>query len=268
MKKVLLTWLFCLFCGTPLLYGSAYTKLLKNGSNEEKYQAAQQFFAKGDYAKTITLLEQVSRFYRGTKDAENVTYLLATSYTKRKDYISGAHYYQGYTTHYLQYPHYQECMYMLGYCYFQLSPEAELDQSNTMQAIEQFEAYLDRFPHDKHSDEVRSLLSQLREKLAERELANAKLYYNLGDYRGNNYRAAIITAQNAMNDYPDTRYLEDFAWIVVRSKYQEAMRSVEEKKDARCEDAYDECYYFLKEYPETKHAKEIEKYTKQLKRHF
>ena len=268
MKKRLFIGLLVGVCATSFVYGSEYSKLLKNGTNEQKYEAAQQYFAKGDYAKTTTLLEQVSRFYRGTKEAENVTYLLATAYTKRKDYVSGIHYYEGYVSHYAQHEHYQECLYMLGYCYFKMSPEPELDQRNTESAIGQFETYLAQYPADKHSDEVRGLLLQLREKLAQRELASTKLYYNMGNYGGNNYRAAIVTSQNAMNDYPDTQYLEDFAWIVVRSKYQEALQSVEAKKGARCEDAYDECYYFLKEYPNTKHQKEIEKITKQLKKHF
>ncbi len=268
MKRLLLTLLIGIAGSVSAAYGNAYTKLLKNGTNEEKYEAAQRYYGQEEYGKSVTLLEQVVRFYRGTADAENIMYLLASAYTRRKDYISGAHYYQGYVNGYPHGARYQECLYMLGYCYFQQSPEPELDQTNTEKAIEQFELYLAQYPYGKHCDEVRGLLRQLREKLAERELTNARLYYNMGDYRGNNYRAAIITAQNAMNDYPDSDYMEEFAWIVVRSKYKEAMQSVAAKQEARCEDAYDECYYFLQEYPETQHRKETEKIARQLKKHF
>ena len=72
----------------------------------------------------------------------------------------------------------------------------------------------------------------------------------MGNYRGNNYRAAIVTAQNAINDYPNSQYKEDYSIIIVRAKYKEAINSVQEKLKQRCEDALDECYYFSQEYPE------------------
>jgi outer membrane protein assembly factor BamD len=88
----------------------------------------------------------------------------------------------------------------------------------------------------------------------------------MGNYRGNNYRAAVVTAQNALNDYPNTKYKEDYSIIIVRSKYKEAINSVQEKLKQRSEDALDECYYFSQEYPETKHKKEIEKISAHLEK--
>ena len=49
------------------------------------------------------------------------------------------------------------------------------------------------------------------------------------------------------------------AFIIVKSKYHEAIKSVQEKLLDRCEDARDECYYFIQEHPDSKHQKEVEK---------
>ena len=75
----------------------------------------------------------------------------------------------------------------------------------------------------------------LQDKLIRKEYLNAKLYYNLGSYfgnctnGGNNYEACIITAQNALNDYPYSNLREDFAILVMKSKFELAQMSVESK---------------------------------------
>ena len=91
-------------------------------------------------------------------------------------------------------------------------------------------------------------LFELQDKLIRKEFLNAKLYYNLGSYfgnctnGGNNYEACIITAENALNDFPYTPLREDFAILVMKSKFELAQMSVEEKKIQRYQDAEDECY--------------------------
>ena len=64
----------------------------------------------------------------------------------------------------------------------------------------------------------------------------------------------------------DNNLKEDYSIIIVRSKYKEAINSVQEKLKQRSEDALDECYYFSQEYPETKHKKEIEKISAHLEK--
>lgn len=267
MKKCLSIAMVLLVCCSAHLAASEYSKLLKNPDNDVKYAAAVGYFEGGKYTKAITLFEQVAKAFRGTDKAEKILYMLATSYTKQKDYYSGAHYYNSYVLTYLNGGHVAECQYMLGYCYYQQSPEPELDQTPTEKAIEAFQYFLSMYPDDDHAEKVKGYLNDMYEKLAARELANAKLYYNLGDYKGNNYRSAIVTAMNAMNDYPDSKYLEDFAMIVVRSKYKEAIKSVSAKIQTRSSDALDECYYFNQEYPDSKYAKEVGRIINHLKKY-
>ena len=79
-------------------------------------------------------------------------------------------------------------------------------------------------------------LYELQDKLVEKELYSAKLYYDLGSYFGNctnggsNYEACIITAQNAIKDFPYSTKREQFAVLVMKSKFELAQRSVEEKR--------------------------------------
>lgn len=76
---------------------------------------------------------------------------------------------------------------------------------------------------------------------------------------GNNYLSCVITAQNALKDYPYTGLREDLSILVLRAKYQMALQSVMEKQDERFRDTIDEYYAFMNEFPESKYKKEAEK---------
>jgi len=96
-------------------------------------------------------------------------------------------------------------------------------------------------------------------KLAYKEYLNSKLYFNLGNYLGNNYESAVITAQNALKKYPSTKYREEFALIILESKYQQAVQSIDEKKIDRYRNTIDEYYNYINEFPEGKMRKQADK---------
>jgi outer membrane protein assembly factor BamD len=80
--------------------------------------------------------------------------------------------------------------------------------------------------------------------------------------------SAIITARNAKKKFPDSRYNEDLSFYILKSYYSQAHESVESKQYDRFIDAKDECYSFLKEYPSTKYAKEVEAIQHKIEKYF
>ena len=99
---------------------------------------------------------------------------------------------------------------------------------------------------------------ELQDKLVLKELQNATLYYNLGNYMGNNYESAVITATNAIKDYPYSKYKEDLEMLVLRARYKEASERVVEKKLERFRTVIDEYYSFINDYPDSKMRKEAD----------
>ena len=135
------------------------------------------------------------------------------------------------------------------------TPEAQLDQSDTYQAIQELQLYLEFFPNSRYREEAQNIIFDAQDKLVEKELNAAKLYYNLGSYLGNNFQSCVICAQNALKDYPYTRYREDLALLVMKAKYELAYNSVLSRKAERYRDAVDECYAFKNEYSESANVK-------------
>ena len=146
-----------------------------------------------------------------------------------------------------------------GKALFLDTPEPRLDQSSTYQAIQQLQMFMEYFPNSTKKQEAQDMIFALQDKLVLKELYSARLYYNLGNYLGNNYESCVITAQNALKDYPYTDYREELSILVLRARHEMAIYSVEDKKMDRYRETIDEYYAFKNEFPESKYLKEAEK---------
>jgi outer membrane protein assembly factor BamD len=88
---------------------------------------------------------------------------------------------------------------------------------------------------------------------------NAKLYFDLGYYK-----SSIIALRNSLSDYPDTKYREDIMYLMVKSNYNLAEKSIEYKQKERYQNALDEYYSFMTEYPKSKYSGDVQKIYKDL----
>lgn len=236
-----------------------YNKLLKSNDPDEKYDYAKIFYEQGKWSKAATLLSDVVPIYRGTEEAENALWLLAMSYFNQKDYLSAGEYFVRYANNYPRGKHTMEARFNVAYGDYKDSPDARLDQEITRRAIKELDSFVDVYPHSALSDSATIMRSELTDKLCYKEYLSAKLYLNLGTYMGNNYESAVITARNAQNEYPYSKYREDLAYIIYRARYEAAMNSVNEKQEDRLREASDEYYTFINDYPEGKFSKEVNK---------
>ena len=78
-----------------------YNKLLKSTDYEYKYEAAKNYFAKGQYNRSATLLNELITILKGTDKAEESLYMLGMSYYNQKDYQTAA---QTFITYFNTYP--------------------------------------------------------------------------------------------------------------------------------------------------------------------
>ena len=154
-----------------------------------------------------------------------------------------------------------------GYGYYLDSPEPQLDQTGTIQAIEELQAFLDYFPRSDKVSIAQNAIFELQDKLTLKQLQNAQLYYNLGNYMGNNYESAVIVARNAIKDYPYSKYKEDLEMLILKARYQEASNSIEEKKAERFRDVIDEYYSFVNNYPDSSKRNEADNILKIARRY-
>ena len=269
MKKLVL-----IAAGFALLLsscGNEYNQVLKSGDYNYKYEYAKQCFADGKYSRAVSLLQELVTMKKGSTEGEECLYMLAMSEYGLQDYETASEYFKKYYTSYPKGIYAENAKFYVGESLYMNAPEPRLDQSTTITAIAAFQEYLDLFPDAKLKKEATTRLFELQDLLVQKEYKSAKLYYDLGTYfgnctsGGNNYQACIVTAQNALKDYPYSNMREEFAILIMKGKFELAKMSVEEKQLERFQDAEDECYGFINEYPDSKERATAERYIAKCK---
>ncbi len=268
MKKATLLFLVAGMLFTLTGCGS-YTKVLKTNDYDYKYEEAKQYLAEGQYNRAAQIFQEVIAMLKGTSRGEESLFLLGMSHYKAQNYSAASSvfrkFYETYPKGYLV----EQAHFYCGKSLYECTPEPKLDQTATYEAISEFQNFLDEFPDSKLRENAQQMIFALQDKLVEKEYMSAKLYYDLGSYFGNctnggsNYQACIVTAENALNDYPFSTRREDFAILVLKAKFELARQSVSEKKEERYHNAIDEYYGFTNEYPESKYMNEAQKLFKQ-----
>ena len=256
MKKNII---IALFAAAILSSCGEYNKILKSTDYDYKYEVAKTYFAKGKYSRAAALLEELITIMKGTDKAEESLFMLAMTYYNQEDYTTSSHYF---TTYYNTYPRgtYAElARFYAGEALYKDSPEPRLDQSGTYSAIQELQLFMEYYPMSSKKEQAQDMIFKLQDKLVMKEYLSAKLYYNLGNYLGNNYQSCVITAQNALKDYPYTNLREDLSILILRAKYEMAIYSVEDKRAERYRETVDEYYAFKNEFPESKYMKEADR---------
>lgn len=248
-----------------------FNQVYKSTDYNYKYEYAKECFARGKYSNAITLLQELVTIQKGTDNAQECLYMLAMAEFGIKDYEAAAETFKKYFRTYPRGDYAEMATFYVGQSLYLSTPEPRLDQTPTIAAIAAFQEYLDLYPDGQMKGAAQRRMLEMQEKLVKKEYLSAKLYYDLGTYfgnctsGGNNYEACIVTAQNALNEYPYSDLREDFAILVMKSKYELAQMSVEEKRLARFQDAEDECYGFINEYPDSKERSTAEKFIAKCK---
>lgn len=235
---------------------SEYQLIVKSQDYDLWYTKGLEYYEKGDYLRASNLLSPLVNVFRGTERAETVMMTYAYSLEKAGDYMMGGHYFREFVKTFPGSELCEECQFMSAYCYYKSSPKVRLDQSDTESAINEFQLFLNLYPNSERVDEATTLMNEMRDKLVYKSYLNAKLYFDLGNYLTNNYRSAVIAAQNSLKRFPDTKYREELSFLILRSKFIQAEYSIPEKKGDRYRDTIDEYYGFLNEFPESKYAKD------------
>jgi outer membrane protein assembly factor BamD len=238
---------------------SEYQKLLKSDDAELKYTKAVEYFDKGDFMRASSLFDAVATYYKGTDRSETVLNYMAKSYMGQKDYYSASEYYKTYVKTYPKGKYVIESKYMIGYCYYLDSPDPRLDQNATNSALLALQEFIDVYPESDKVPDANKLIDELTNKLAYKAYLNAKLYFDLGNYLGNNYESAVITAQNALKKFTSTSHREELIMLILESKYQQAIQSIEERKIDRYRSTIDEYYNYINEYPNGKFKKQADR---------
>lgn len=185
-----------------------YQALLKSSDYEYRYEAAKAYYAEGKYTKASLLFGDLLAILKGTAWGEECLFLLSMSEFQAGNYETAASYFKKYYQSYPKGSFAEQAHYYSGRSLYMQTPDPRLDQTSTIEAMGELQAFMDRYPFSPLKPASQEMVMQLQDKMVEKECLAAQLYYNLGSYMmncaygGRNYQACVVTAQNALNEYP------------------------------------------------------------------
>lgn len=249
----------------PLLTGCGdYNAVMKTPDYEYKYEAAKGYYTEGHFRKAAEVFSQVLAILKGSQYGDECLFLLGMSNYRAEDYEAAAQYFRKYYQSYPKGKYLEQSRYFTAMSFYNSLADIRLDQSSTMEALTEFSDFIEHSPQSRLRFLAQDRIFKLQDRLVEKEYLSAKLYYDLGTYvinstyGGSNYEACVITAQNALKDYPyaSPKRKEELSIMILRAKYHLARQSVVDKRVERFRDALDEYFAFENDFPESQYMKE------------
>jgi len=236
---------------------SKYEKLRASSDTAKKYREAIRLYDKKEYTKALGLFDDLVQKYRGTAEAEDLSYYFAYTNYKMRDYGNARYHFKNFADTYASSTRAEECRFMAAYCFYLESPSYSLDQENTIKAIEALQLFINLHPKSDRVMEASKLIGNLRSKLELKSFENAKLFLEIGDYK-----SAVIAFRNSASDFPDTKYGEEMEFLTIKAQALYAGASFEPKQEERYNEAIKLYAEFAKNHPTSKYLKEGEELKK------
>lgn len=250
MKKIIFL-LSILFLATSC---GEYQKVLKGEDVGKKYATAEQLYeeaeagegnAKRKYKKALRLFEQIVPEYRGRPQAQKLMFIYANTYYQLGDYFLSGYQFERFAESYPDSERVEEGAYKGAKSYYFLSPRYSLDQTETQQALDKMQLFINRYPQTEHLQEANEIVTELRVKLERKAYEVAKQYHHTEDFR-----AAMTSFNNFLLDHPGSPFREQAYFYRFDSAYIYAVNSYQFVMDERLETARSYFEDYARYYPE------------------
>lgn len=234
---------------------SGYEKVLKSNDVNYKLVKANEYYEKKKYAQANAIYESLLPVMKHTKNYEALYYRYAYSFYYLKDYLSASYHFKNFVDFFPGSKDAEECEYLHGECLYKESPAYPLDQTYTYKALDALQSFINTHPNSKRIDEASKIIEKGRLKIQKKELAAADLYYDIGQYK-----AAAVSFEKLLIDYPDESFSDYCQYMLLKSWYKYARISIEEKQEERYASAITAYKELKDEYPKSEYIPDAEKY--------
>jgi outer membrane protein assembly factor BamD len=233
---------------------SKFRKIEKSEDWRVKYEGGLNYYNKKDYYRASVLFEQILPIVRGLPEGEKVQFYLAYCQYHDRLYLLASEQFRTFFETYGRSAFAEEARYMHAYSLYASSPDANLDQTSSIEAMDAMQEFLNRFPNSKFRDQAIDVIYTSQNKLEKKGFENAYQYYRM-----RMYKAAIVALNNFKDNYPDSKYLEEAYYLVIDSEYRLAVKSIRSKQPERFKEVIEHYKEFVDRYPESGFLKDAEK---------
>ncbi len=233
---------------------SKFRKIMKSGDWKTKYDAAIEYYNAEDYNRATQLFEDILPIIRGTAEAEKGNFFIAYCYYYQKQYVLSAYHFQEFVNIYGRSEYVMEAAYMHAYSLYLQSPDYQLDQTTTYEAIAAMQNFINRYPTSEYAKDADITIDRMQVKLERKAYETCKLYYKL-----RRYKSGMVVYENFKNDFPDSKFNEEVAFLNIETSYDLAKQSIYSRQEERFKKTVEFYTEFVDKYPNSDYLKEAEK---------
>jgi outer membrane protein assembly factor BamD len=209
---------------------------------EDQFALAKKEYDKKKYSDAVMEFQKLIFNYPGAAFVDSAQFLLGMCYFKDKDYSSSVGEFKKVLSSFSESPLAEDASFMIAYAHYQDSPRSDLDQTNTLKAIQELKDFLEEYPDSKRAPEAEKLLYEARTKQAQKQYNNGRIYYKL-----KHYDAALLYLQDVLNQYPDTKYAARASFLIAEGYREQKIYDLAELEYRK----------FLEKYPDDKLAGKV-----------
>lgn len=234
---------------------SKFRKIEKSQDWRVKYDAGLNYYnSKKDYYKASVLFEQIIPIVRGLPEGEKVQFYLAYCQFYDKLYLLASEQFRTFYETYGRSTMAEEARFMYAFSLFESSPNPNLDQTSSVEAMAAMQQFLNRYPNSKFRDQSIEVISTTQVKMEKKGFENAYQYYKM-----RSYKAAIVALDNFIDNFPDSKYQERAFYLIIVSEFRLAEQSIISKQMDRYKSVVDHYKDFVDKYPGSDFLREAEK---------
>ncbi|GAB1857759.1 outer membrane protein assembly factor BamD [Flavobacteriaceae bacterium MHTCC 0001] len=247
---------------------SEYQKVLKSEDVGLKFKIGDSLYQLGKYEKANRLFAQIVPKYKGKPQAQKLMFLYADTFFKMRDYYVSGYQFERFVSSYPKSERKEEAAFFSAKSYYMLCPRYSKDQTETKEAIEKLQEFINIFPNSQYLSEANKMIKELDFKLEKKAFEIAKQYNHISDYK-----ASIKSFDNFIFQFPGSVLREDALFYRLDAAYKLAINSLEVKytpngkqllRQSRLKQAKEYFQAFKTSYANSKYIEEAQEMASQI----
>lgn len=200
---------------------------------EETYQVGLSAADRGDYLVAIEAFRRITTDAPLNELADDALIALADAHRATGDYAVAEDSYWALLSDYPRSPLVPDAEFKLGLLYYDQSKPSALDQTKTLEAIDQLQRFAAAYPAHASVPEAREAILELRSRLAKKLYDSAELYIKM-----DRPKSARVYFESIAADYGDTPWAPLALLGLARSHAAEGSTALAEEAYDRLEEEY------------------------------
>lgn len=181
-----------------------------------KYIEATAKYEKEKYSDAKEILHDILYQCTGSKETVKIMYYLGMSYYHLKKYNQAEYQFRDIVRDFNADPLAETSQFMVGKSLWFQSRTPDRDQTETKDALVEFKNFLSDYPKSVYADSAADYVRKCRDKLANKEYLNGRLYVRMQEYS-----AAVIYFEDLLENYADTKWIFAAKHLMAFSYYKQ-----------------------------------------------